>query len=208
MTLLRSIRLLGAVLVLGGVALGQEPCALDFPHDSNPTRIVDTDICNFHQVDDELYRGGRPRATAFPKLVDLGIRTVIDLEQTENAERERIAVGELNQQVPPDQRIDFISFPITPAEMERDGVTHERMRELFQRIQNARRPIFIHCYHGKDRTGAVVALYRMRRHQKTYDEAYEEARRYLFGRGDLGLRKTVDRYEPAKKLLTLPRPGP
>jgi tyrosine-protein phosphatase SIW14 len=206
MNLLHSSRLLGVVLVLGTVALGQGPCVLDFPHDSNPTPIVDSDICNFHKFDEGFYRGGRPRASAFSKLFDLGIRTIIDLEQTESAEQERGVVEKLNQQVSPDRQINFISFPITPEEMENEGVSHQRMQELFLQIQQARRPIFIHCYHGKDRTGAVVAIYRLRLHQMTYDEAYQEARHYLFGRGDLGLRKTVDRYTSEKKLLSLPAP--
>jgi protein tyrosine/serine phosphatase len=199
-------RLLGALLLVAWPALGQGPCNLDFPHDSNPTPIIDADICNFHQVDADLYRGGRPRPSAYAKLVLLGIRTIVNLEEPEYAEREKAAIEELNGDLKPEQRINFISFPIGQKEIAVAGVPDERVKELFQQMQAARKPIFLHCYYGKDRTGAIVALYRMRRREKSYDEAYTEANHYRFGRSDLGLRRTIDRYESAKKLQSLPRP--
>ena len=198
---------LALVALLWAAAPGgaQSPCGLDFPHDSNPTKVTDQDVCNFHQVDESLYRGGRPHPSAFPKLVELGIRTIINLEESESAAQEKAVVDELNLQLSPEQKIDFISFPIGPREIEQTGVSQEGMMRLFEQIRDARRPIFIHCYHGKDRTGAVVALYRMRRHQKTFEEAYKEAYHYLFQESDLGLRRTIDRYEAYKSLQTLPR---
>jgi len=184
----------------------QSPCSLDFPHDSNPTRVTDHDICNFHQVDEGLYRGGRPKPSAYRKLVQLGVRTVIDLEETEYAEPEKAVIDELNAELPAEQRIDFISFPVTPREIEGSGISHDRLGALFGQIRDARRPIFVHCYHGKDRTGAVVAIYRMRMNEKSFEEAYQEALHYFFSRNDHGLGKTVNRYESPKNLQTLPRP--
>ena len=186
----------------------QDPCAYEFPLDSNPTPITPQDICNFHQVDRNLYRGGRPRASAFPKLIELGIRTIISLEELESAEKEKATIGEMNQALAPEKQIDFASFPISPAETDETGVSHERLKELFQKIRGAQRPIFLHCYHGKDRTGAIVALYRMLMNQKSPQEAYEEAYHYRFSRNDHGLSRTLDRYGPAKKLQALPRPEP
>jgi protein tyrosine/serine phosphatase len=196
---------LGWLLPAAVAAKAQSSCGLDFPHDSNPTEVSDEDVCNFHQVDESLFRGGRPRPSAFPKLVDLGVKTIISLEGSESAGQEKVLIDDLNGTLPPKQRIDFISFPIGPREMEQSGVSHEGMVRLFEQIRDARRPIFIHCYHGKDRTGAVVAVYRMRRHQKTSEEAYAEAFHYLFQESDLGLRRTIDRYEADKNLQKLPR---
>ena len=204
--LVRFARLLGVLLLVAWPALGQGPCSLDFPHDSNPTPIIDEDICNFHQVDADLYRGARPRPSAYAKLVLLGIRTIINLEESEYAEREKAAIKELNGDLKREQRINFISFPIDQIEIAATGVPHEGLQDLFHQIKKAQKPIFIHCYHGKDRTGAIVALYRMRRREKSYDEAYTEANHYRFTRSDLGLRRTIDRYESAKKLQSLPRP--
>lgn len=199
-------RLLGVLLLVALPAPGQGPCSLDFPHDSNPTPIIDEDICNFHQVDADLYRGGRPRPRAYAKLVELGIRTIVNLEESEYAEREKAVIEELNGDLKPEQRINFISFPIDLREIATTGVPHERLQDLFQQIKKAQKPIFIHCYHGKDRAGAIVALYRMRRQEKSYEEATDEAFHYRLSRHEVGMQNTIDRYKNPKKLKSLPRP--
>ena len=35
-------------------------------------------------------------------------------------------------------------------------------------------PIFLHCLHGKDRTGLMVAIFRMARQGWSFDKAYTE----------------------------------
>jgi protein tyrosine/serine phosphatase len=185
---------------------GYAVCTIDFPHDANPTPITDDDICNFHQVDVAVYRGARPNPSAYPKLAALGIRTIIDLEEPAYTRGEQAALAELNRKLPPAQRIDFVSFPIDDTEINLTGVSEARMRSLFQQMDKARKPIFIHCYHGKDRTGTVVAIYRMARQQIPYDQAYEEALHYKFSWYNLGLRITVSRYKTAKKMKALLSP--
>lgn len=202
----RTIHLLSVFLLLALPGLGEEPCAISFPHDSNPTEVTDQDICNFHKVDAEVYRGGRPRPSAYPKLAKLGIRTIVNFEEIESAEQERAAVAKLNLNLKPEERIEFISFPISQVEINRTGISDERVRNLFREIQTARKPVFIHCFYGKDRTGAVVVLYRMVRGQMSYQNAYEEALHYRFSRDDLGLKDVIGRYKNPSKLNTLRLP--
>jgi len=66
-----------------------------FPHDCDPTRIRDNDIPNFHRVDRDLYRGARPayRKDVYLKLVDLGIKTIINLETGDASKEEPVARG-------------------------------------------------------------------------------------------------------------------
>ena len=196
------------ILVFALVGSASDYCAYNFPLDSNPTPIVSDDVCNFHQVDAQLYRGGRPRPNAYPKLVEIGIRTIISLEESEFAEDERRAIDTLNLKLPPEKQIQFLSFPIGPAEIDTKGVSDERLKVLFSQIRYVQRPIFMHCYHGKDRTGMVVVLYRLLMNQKSLPEAYEEAFRYRFSREDYGLSRTIDRYKSPKKLKALPHPEP
>ena len=188
--------------------MAEDFCAYDFPLDSNPTPITSEDVCNFHQVDAQLYRGGRPRSSAYPKLVGIGVRTIINLEEPKFAMEEKAAIDQLNSGLPSDRQIQFVSFPITPAEIDEEGVSDGRLRELFGEIQASTKPIFLHCYHGKDRTGMVVALYRLLLNQKSATDAYDEAYHYRFSRKDHGLSRTLDRYKSAKRLRTLPRPEP
>jgi protein tyrosine/serine phosphatase len=204
--LVRCTVLAAMLLSLAAPAFAQEPCAFDFPHDANPTPIRDEDICNFHQVDAQLYRGGPPRPSAFPKLAALGVRTILDLEESSSAAREREALEQFNRQVQPQERITLISFPITQTEIYWSGLSDDQVRKLFGLIQQAPKPLFIHCFYGKDRTGAVVALYRMATGQKTYDEAHEEALHYGYSRYDLGLSMVLRRYKSDKKVSSLLAP--
>ncbi len=206
----RAIYLASAMAALGagGMTLGPGYSASASPRDTRPPSINTDDVANFRTVDPQFYCGGRPRPSAFPKLVQLGVRTIINLESREDAEAERAAIEKLNLGLLPDSQIQLISFPIGPDEIDETGVSHKRLQELFTQIRDARRPILIHCYHGRDRTSAVVAIYRMLMSQKSVTEAYEEAFQYGFSREDHGLSKTIDRYKSPKKLQSLPRPEP
>ena len=208
-TRLNKLRLCFALLVgIAAPVMAEDYCAYDFPLDSNPTPITSEDVCNFHQVDAQLYRGGRPRSSAYPKLVGIGVRTIINLEEPKFAMEEKAAIDQLNSGLPSDRQIQFVSFPIAPAEIDEEGLSDGRLRELFGEIQASGKPIFLHCYHGKDRTGMVVALYRLLLNQKSATDAYDEAYHYRFSRKDHGLSRTLDRYKSAKRLRTLPRPEP
>ncbi len=142
----RTIHLLSVFLLLALPGLGEEPCAIRFPHDSNRTEVTDQDICSFHKVESEVYRGGRPRPSAYPKLATLGIRTIVNFEEIEPAEKERAAVAKLNLNLKPEEPIEFISFPISQVGINRTGISDERVRNLSREIQTARKPVFIHCF--------------------------------------------------------------
>jgi len=185
----------------------------NFPHDCNPTRITDNDIRNFHQVDRDLYRGRRPacRKDVYLKLADLGIRTIVDLE-TGEASKEEAEVKQINQELSDRHlpQLTFIHFPISPIlEVKLGGVPYggeHGIRHLFEELQQAPKPIFLHCNRGKDRTGAIVAIYRLRRHELSFKQAYEEALHYKFNIWDRGLVRTIERYRDPKKLAALPDP--
>ena len=125
------------------------------PRDCNPTSITPREICNFHKVYDDLYRGGRPSCIGLAKLEALGIRTFIDLGGAGAAihpcKAEAAARG-----------IRFIRVKIRLPKIILTGVSDAQLRDLFATMRNASKPIFVSCSLGRDRTGMVVALYRMR----------------------------------------------
>jgi hypothetical protein len=88
------------------------------------------------------------------------------------------------------------------------GVSSEDLRELFAAIKRATKPIFVRCKLGDDRTGVVVALYRIKRREMSFDEAKREASYYDFHPYLLlGLRKTLDRYRNPREVRSLPAPN-
>lgn len=206
----------GTTRDLRSAQAGSVPRSSPFPHDCNPTGVADQDIVNFHQVDADLYRGGRPayRDKVYLDLAALGVRTVVNLETTE-ARAEEAEINHVNQILSESHlpQVKFVHFPITPIpQVSLTGIADEGengIRHLFEELQQAPKPLFLHCAHGKDRTGAVIALYRMRRGELSFDQAYQETLHYRFDESlDGGLIKTIKRYQDPKRLADLPDPDP
>jgi tyrosine-protein phosphatase SIW14 len=97
----------------------------------------------FDRVTDDVYRGSQPDADQLRAIVAAHhIKTVIKLN------------GGLDPALPD---VTILPHPlnawITPSA--------EKVREILQSIDRAEKPVYIHCSHGEDRTGLIVALYRV-----------------------------------------------
>ena len=171
------------------------------PRDCNPTSITPKEICNFHKVDNDLYRGGRPNCPGLAKLEALGIRTFIDLGGAEAAIHRCKREAEL-------RGISFIRVKISLPKIIFTGVSDKQLRNLFEAIRRAPKPIFVSCSLGRDRTGMVVALYRMKRGEISFDEAWQEAVYYGYRPRFRGLRVALNRYQDPSELAQLPAPSP
>jgi protein tyrosine phosphatase (PTP) superfamily phosphohydrolase (DUF442 family) len=125
-------------------------------------------INNFGQVNDHIYRGGRPKGDHFRQLAALRIKTVLDLRG--DAEPDSKTAGE-------QAGLQYINLPLEPKRYpQADAATH------FLEIVNdqANWPVFLHCAGGRHRTGAMVAVYRMTMDHWTVDQAYNEMKQYNF----------------------------
>jgi protein tyrosine phosphatase (PTP) superfamily phosphohydrolase (DUF442 family) len=121
-------------------------------------------IPNFHQVNARLFRGGQPSLAAWPRLAALGVTTVIDLcrEREHSTSVEATAVEEAGMR--------YVSFPMdgsaTPS-----GPQIARALDLLE----AGDTVFVHCKLGMDRTGVVIAAYRIAREHWANQQALDEA---------------------------------
>ena len=121
-------------------------------------------IPNLRKVHDWLFRGGHINKDSINTLLALNIKTVICLRSTKKEiAAEKILVENAG--------IQFISLPMTylcwPSE--------ESINEFFQIIETeGNRPIYLHCKHGCDRTGMLVAFWRMAKDNWTFSSAYDE----------------------------------
>lgn len=201
----RSRRLIAWVLVFllwGPAAVLQARCFYHFPEDCNSTSITDRDICDFHKVDSDLYRGSQPKCSGYAKLAELGIRTVVNLQGA--ADRE---LRDCERNAPHGGfGFHIVSLDISYPEIGLTGVPDQKMRRLFALMQHAPKPLFVNCKLGKDRTGVVVALYRMKRHEMTFAQAEREAHYYRLTPRLIGLTRTLDRYRYPRELAALPAP--
>lgn len=101
---------------------------------------------NFWKVSDDLYRGEQPTAEGFREIEKMGIKTDVNLRSF-NSDRAELEGTNLDyvhiwSKAWHAEDEDVIAFLKVVADPE----TH---------------PVFVHCQHGSDRTGMMVAVYRI-----------------------------------------------
>ena len=121
---------------------------------------------NLHQVSATLYRSAQPSAEGMRNLQALGVKTVINLRAF-HSDRDELAGLKLS-----DEHIFMKTW-----HPEREDV----VRFLRVATDPDRAPVLVHCQHGADRTGTMVAIYRVAVQGWSMDDAVLEMTRGGFG---------------------------
>lgn len=149
-------------------------------------------VGNFQKVDDHVYRGAQPTRAGFGSLSKLGIQTVIDLrEPGDRSSTERKWVT--------DAGMHYISVPMygmaTPS--------NESVLKILGLLEDrGTGPVFVHCKRGADRTGGVIACYRVEHDHWRNDRALAEARSMGMSWFQTAIQSYVRKYQ-ARDLTTL-----
>jgi protein tyrosine/serine phosphatase len=144
-------------------------------------------IKNFFKVNRMLYRGSAPTPDDVVKLhKDLGIKKIISLD---------LQSGKNIQAICKELGIAHILIPVWGTDLE---VISKFINANLMDLLMKAGPTFIHCLHGKDRTGMIIAMFRCKCQGWTYDEAIKEAKSFGFGTGLEPFVKRV--YETAIKM--------
>jgi hypothetical protein len=124
------------------------------------------------QVDDGLFRGSAPSQLEVEKLKsDFGVKRIVSLDKKES---DRLAdiCNKLG--------IEHIDASIEHHNLDKSlDYLDKHVVDLLSENPN----VFVHCLHGKDRTGTAVAMYRVRAQGWSPQDALQEALRYDFGSG-------------------------
>jgi tyrosine-protein phosphatase SIW14 len=136
---------------------------------------------NFGRVTDNLYRGGQPTSDGFNALHTMGVGIVVDFREkptdmtTEKREVESLGMKSIdipwsaNHEPSSDQIVQFLDL----------------VRE------NPDTKIYVHCRRGADRTGAMIAAYRIAVEHKSAADAVSEMHQYHY---DWLFRSQLKRY--------------
>ena len=127
--------------------------------------VINTTISNCFKVSDDVYRAEQPAQKDIPDLKKLKIRTLLNL-------REYHSDDEVFRQ----SGLSLLHLPLAAGSLApSDLISALRM------LREAEKPVLIHCWHGSDRTGFVVAGYRIVFQSWTREEALDELRLGGFG---------------------------
>ena len=126
------------------------------------------ELPKFHKVTSVLYRGAQPKAGGLGRLAELGIKTIVDLRGAGDRAREQeLEALELGLQ--------YFNVPMKWYGRPTDNQV-ERVMKIINTPKN--HPVFVHCSHGVDRTGVIVAVYRIVQEGWTGAQAKAEAKRF------------------------------
>jgi len=101
---------------------------------------------NFAKVSDALYRGAQPSREGFIQLKAMGVKTIVDLRDHHSDLKNLRGLG-----------FRYAHVPCESLRPEENNVL--AFLKVVTDPQN--QPVFVHCMHGSDRTGMMVACYRM-----------------------------------------------
>jgi protein tyrosine phosphatase (PTP) superfamily phosphohydrolase (DUF442 family) len=122
-------------------------------------------IKRWAEVDSGLARGSQPNEHGIAALAGRGFRTVVSLRQDKD-ERARVTAAGMR----------YVEIPMKIGPFGAPAPTEAQARAFLDAVtDSAGRPAFVHCHHGRDRTGVMVALYRVEVSGWSGDDAVHEA---------------------------------
>ena len=140
----------------------------------------------FHKVNKHLYRGALPSLPGLRALSSLGIVTILDLrpanEKSSDEEHEVTGLG-----------MHYVNIPMRGF----SAPSQEQIERGLQVLQDPRNwPVFVHCQFGVDRTGTLIACYRIQVESWPNRKAQEEAEELGMHRFERGMKHFILNFQP------------
>lgn len=175
-------------LVYAGKA---QTCKASFRQANWAAKINVQGFHNLYKVDEGMYRSEQPTAKGMFSLDSMGIKTLINLRQTHTDTKEAKKT----------------SLALVRISMNAFTISYTDIVVGMKAIMQAPKPLLVHCKHGSDRTGCIIAIYRIIKCNWTREEAIKEFREGGFGYHEksfpniLELLKTIDIEKLKKDIL-------
>jgi tyrosine-protein phosphatase SIW14 len=141
---------------------------------------------NFHQVNDHIYRGAQPADNGFAQLAKLGIKTIIDLRESGSrsvTEKKLVEAAGMH----------YVSVPLAGYGAPPADVV-SKVLALFD--DSSAGPVFIHCRRGADRTGTMLAVYRIVHDHWENAKALTEAKLFGMSWTERAMQTYILHYQP------------
>ena len=156
--------ILCSLILYAPAATAADSSAADRPAGwAEPVTLEHSD--NFFRVTPELYRSSQPDEKAMRAYAAFGIKTVLNLRGFHSDSEEAAGTSLALRRVP----------------IHTWNIDEEEIVESLALIITAPKPVLVHCMHGADRTGLVVAVWRVTQQGWTKQEAKREMMEGGFG---------------------------
>jgi tyrosine-protein phosphatase SIW14 len=144
-------------------------------------KLDEKGVPNFGEVTATLYRGGLLSSTGLKALKKMGVNVVVDTHS--NSKHEEKEVEDLGMK--------YVPIPWHCP------WPHDEVFAKFLKVvhDNKGKKVFVHCRLGDDRTGMMIAAYRMAEEGWTADEAMNEMRSFGFSRSHHFICPSLASYE-------------
>ena len=146
------------------------------------------DLPNLHRVNDGLYRGGQPTEAGLNQLVQLRIKTVVNLRDDDKRARVEeaatVAAG-----------LRYFNLPLSDFHKPNDQEVAQIL-SIINAPEN--QPVFVHCKRGADRTGTIIAIYRIEHDGWTDHKAKQEAEAFGLGFWQIRMKDYISDYYQRK----------
>lgn len=107
--------------------------------------LPESGLDNFYRVDSGVYRADQPSVMAFKMLEQFGIKEILNLRNWHSDIDETRGT----------------SLRLHRLKTRASKIDEREIVKALRIIKSRQGPILIHCWHGSDRTGAVIAMYRI-----------------------------------------------
>jgi protein tyrosine phosphatase (PTP) superfamily phosphohydrolase (DUF442 family) len=143
------------------------------------------DVPNFHKVNDHVFLGGQPGPQGWPGLAKMGVKLVIDLrredEHSSAAEGQAVRAAGMN----------YVNVPMKGVV----APSGDQVSKLLS-LLTSQDAVFVHCKRGADRTGAIIACYRIEHDHWNAKKALSEAKQFGMSWDQFGLKHYVMAFQP------------
>jgi len=120
--------------------------------------IINAHVCNFFKVDEKVYRSSDPDIKGLKVVESMGIKNVLSLSYFLGDEYE--AQG--------------TKLKLYRVRMTAYKIRDEEVIQALRIIRACDGPILVHCWRGADRSGCIIALYRILNQGWSKEQALDE----------------------------------
>lgn len=158
-------------LAVTGTLAWAAPVPQQSPAAAAPAEKLEVEgLPNLGKVNERLYRGGQPKDQGYAKLKELGVEIVVNLRnEDDKIDGERGQVEALGMR--------YVSIPWS-------GFRNPDNRQVAEFLSLLRahpeKKVFVHCRRGAERTGVMLAAYRITEQDWTPEQALGEMEKFKF----------------------------